>query len=78
MTLTKDTLKILHVSDNGLPDWRIEKAALSAKNKNPDNQVFFAGLPLKPNYRYNFNFDWIYSLEWDFKNRITLYSITLL
>ena len=35
-------MKILHISDDPLPDWRVEKSALSLKNK--DNQVYFAGV----------------------------------
>jgi Glycosyltransferase Family 4 len=36
-------LRVLHLSDYALPDWRIEKSAISALNRN--HQVFFAGLP---------------------------------
>jgi hypothetical protein len=34
-------MRILHLSDDGLPDWRVEKSALSAKKKG--HEVFFAG-----------------------------------
>jgi glycosyltransferase involved in cell wall biosynthesis len=34
-------MRILHLSDDGLPDWRVEKSALSAKKKG--YEVFFAG-----------------------------------
>jgi hypothetical protein len=61
------SLKILHISDGSLPDWRIEKSALSVKKKNPDNQVFFAGLPIKR--FYNFTFDKYYTLPWDYQAR---------
>lgn len=66
--MSKDSLNILHISDNSLPDWRIEKAALSAKKRDTDNKVFFAGTPL-PKNTYNFTFDWIYNLDWDYKAR---------
>jgi hypothetical protein len=34
-------MRILHLSDDGLPDWRVEKSALSAKKNG--YEVFFAG-----------------------------------
>ena len=34
-------MRILHLSDDGLPDWRVEKSAQSAKKKG--YEVFFAG-----------------------------------
>jgi len=34
-------MKILHLSDDGLPDWRVEKSALTAVKQG--HQVFFAG-----------------------------------
>jgi hypothetical protein len=34
-------MRILHLSDDGLPDWRVEKSALTAKKNGHD--VFFAG-----------------------------------
>jgi hypothetical protein len=34
-------MRILHLSDDGLPDWRVEKSALSAKKEG--YEVFFAG-----------------------------------
>jgi hypothetical protein len=34
-------MKILHLSDDGLPDWRVEKSALTAKKKG--HEVFFGG-----------------------------------
>lgn len=66
---TNNTLKILHVSDNGLPDWRIEKSALSAKKRDINNKVYFAGL--FPHRYVNLNppFDWTYFLDWDYKAR---------
>ena len=35
-------MKILHVSESGLPDWRIEKAAITGY-EDGKNQVFFFG-----------------------------------
>jgi len=34
-------MRILHLSDDGLPDWRVEKSALTAKKYG--HEVFFAG-----------------------------------
>jgi len=34
-------MKILHLSDDGLPDWRVEKSALTAKKSG--HEVFFGG-----------------------------------
>ena len=34
-------MKILHLSDDGLPDWRVEKSALTAKKNG--HEVFFGG-----------------------------------
>ena len=34
-------MKVLHLSEYGLPDWRIEKSAITAKREGHD--VFFAG-----------------------------------
>ncbi len=34
-------MRILHLSDDGLPDWRVEKSALTARKNG--HQVFFAG-----------------------------------
>jgi glycosyltransferase involved in cell wall biosynthesis len=41
-------MKILHLSDGALPDWRIEKSAMSASNFG--HEVFFAGMPKSDNY----------------------------
>lgn len=65
-------MRILHLSDSSLPDWRIEKAALSSKKGG--HQVFFGGMlssnysnkifdeihiiPWIPNARYKFPFFW--------------------
>ena len=34
-------MRILHLSDDGLPDWRVEKSALTARKNG--HQIFFAG-----------------------------------
>ncbi len=34
-------MRVLHLSDDGLPDWRVEKSALTAKKHG--HQVFFVG-----------------------------------
>ena len=52
-------MKVLHLSDYALPDWRIEKSAISALNRN--YQVFFAGLPSHTN---NNIFSKIYEIKW--------------
>ena len=59
-------LKILHVSDDPLPDWRVEKSALTLKKDN--NIVFFAGK--EPSFNYTRNiFNKIFSLNWTPKSR---------
>lgn len=52
-------MRVLHLSDYALPDWRIEKSAISALNRN--YQVFFAGLPSHPS---NSIFSKIYEINW--------------
>jgi hypothetical protein len=59
-------LKILHVSDDPLPDWRVEKSVISLKNKG--NLVYFAGL--KPSFTYNRKvFNKIFHLNWNPRTR---------
>lgn len=58
-------MRILHLSHESLPDWRIEKAAISALNHN--HEVAFAGKYPK-NYN-NETFSKIYSLVWTAKAR---------
>jgi glycosyltransferase involved in cell wall biosynthesis len=53
-------MRILHLSDDGLPDWRVEKAAMTAKKNG--HEVFFGG-------RLNSNshstaFSEIYPIKW--------------
>jgi glycosyltransferase involved in cell wall biosynthesis len=58
-------LRILHLSHESLPDWRIEKAAISALNDS--HEVAFAGIYPK-NYN-NKTFSEIYNLVWTAKAR---------
>ncbi len=58
-------MRILHLSHESLPDWRIEKAAISALNNS--HEVAFAGKYTK-NYN-NETFSKIYSLVWTAKAR---------
>ena len=57
-------MKVLHLSESSLPDWRIEKSAITAKREGHD--VFFAGENSKHNYR-NFIFNKIYQFHWNFR-----------
>jgi glycosyltransferase involved in cell wall biosynthesis len=61
-------MRILHVSHESLPDWRIEKSAISAANS--DNKVFFAGRVSNP---YSGKvFSKIYKISWTAKARLGL------
>jgi glycosyltransferase involved in cell wall biosynthesis len=62
-------LKILHLSNEGLPDWRVEKAARSAKNRG--FSVDFAGSSPK-NWYCNTTFSHIYEVNWTAKARYGL------
>lgn len=56
-------MKILHVSESGLPDWRIEKAAITGY-EDGKNQVFFCGCGTS-NYLREFKvFSKIYEIIW--------------
>ena len=57
-------MKILHLSESSLPDWRIEKSAITAKREGYD--VFFAGENNVRDYR-NFIFDKIYQFHWNMR-----------
>jgi glycosyltransferase involved in cell wall biosynthesis len=58
-------MRILHVSHESLPDWRIEKSAIAAANL--DNEVFFAG---RVSHSYARNvFSKIYKIDWSAKAR---------
>ncbi|HEX7179767.1 MAG TPA: hypothetical protein VF220_08575 [Nitrososphaeraceae archaeon] len=53
-------MRILHLSDAGLPDWRVEKAATTGLKNG--HQVYFGG-----DVRYNFDssiFSEIYPIHW--------------
>jgi Glycosyltransferase Family 4 len=58
-------LKILHLSHESLPDWRIEKAAISALNNS--HEVAFAGI--YPKDYNNDTFSEIFSMVWTAKAR---------
>ena len=53
-------LKVLHISESSLPDWRIEKSAITAKREGYD--VFFAGQKKREDY-LNDIFNKIYEIE---------------
>lgn len=60
-------LRILHLSDQGLPDWRIEKSAISASNLG--HETMFGGR--NPTNYYNRNtFSKIYEINWTAKARL--------
>ncbi len=58
-------MKILHLSHESLPDWRIEKAAISALNNS--HEVAFAGI--YPKDYNNDTFSEIFSMVWTAKAR---------
>jgi len=59
-------LKILHLSTEGLPDWRIEKSALTASSRG--HEVVFAGS--KSPFKYDRNtFSKLYEVTWTAKAR---------
>jgi len=61
-------LRILHFSNDGLPDWRIEKSAISALNVG--HEVAFAG---KKPINYNRKtFSRIYEVNWTAKARLAI------
>src|ERR671914_724001 len=61
-------MRILHVSHDSLPDWRIEKSAITASNLG--NEVFFAG-KLSNDYSSE-SFAKIYKINWNAKARLGL------
>src|SRR5919106_1549610 len=61
-------MRVLHVSHESLPDWRIEKSAITASNRG--NDVFFAG-KLSNDYSRN-SFIKIYKIDWNAKARLGL------
>ena len=58
-------MKILHLSHEGLPDWRVEKSAITAARNG--HQVFFCGRP--SNYETTL-FHKIYQINWNAKARL--------
>jgi glycosyltransferase involved in cell wall biosynthesis len=61
-------MRVLHVSHESLPDWRIEKSAITAANTN--NEVFFVG---RVSNSYNRKtFSKIYKINWGAKARFGL------
>ena len=61
-------MRVLHVSHESLPDWRIEKSAITASNLG--NDVFFAG-KLSNDYSRK-SFAKIYKINWNAKARLGL------
>ena len=59
-------MKILHLSDRGLPDWRIEKAAITALKEG--HEVLFAGGKAPNNY-YRKIFIKNYEINWSARSR---------
>ena len=57
-------LRILHLSTEGLPDWRIEKSAITAKSQGHD--VLFAGSKSPFNYDRK-TFSKVYEITWTAK-----------
>jgi glycosyltransferase involved in cell wall biosynthesis len=53
-------MRILHLSDDGLPDWRVEKSALTAKKAG--HEVFFGGR--LSNIAPSTTFSEIYPIKW--------------
>ncbi|MFY9565401.1 MAG: glycosyltransferase, partial [Nitrososphaeraceae archaeon] len=61
-------MRVLHVSHESLPDWRIEKSAITAANMN--NEVFFVGRASNSYTRKTFSN--IYKISWGAKTRLGL------
>ncbi|MFZ0344932.1 MAG: hypothetical protein WAL24_07215, partial [Nitrososphaeraceae archaeon] len=61
-------MRVLHVSHESLPDWRIEKSAITAANMN--NEVFFVGRASNSYTRKTFSK--IYKISWGAKARLGL------
>src|SRR5919106_4979886 len=61
-------MRVLHVSHESLPDWRIEKSAITAANMN--NEVFFVGRVSNSYTRKTFSK--IYKISWGAKARFGL------
>ena len=61
-------MRILHLSDDGLPDWRVEKSAITSSNLG--HEVIFGG-KCSPAYRGK-TFSKIYQIKWTAKSRMGL------
>ena len=59
-------MKVLHVSQLGLPDWRVEKSAITGINYG--YKVFFAGLSSPVSINNSKVFEKIYKLNWPVTN----------
>ena len=59
-------MRILHLSHEALPDWRIEKSAISASNR--EHEVIFAGSKISPFYKRKV-FSKIFEVNWTAKAR---------
>lgn len=57
-------MKVIHISEYGLPDPRLEKSAITARRKG--YHVYFVGGPKQDDYR-NLIFDKIYEIKFDVK-----------
>jgi glycosyltransferase involved in cell wall biosynthesis len=62
-------MKILHLSDGSLPDWRVEKSAISGLNLG--HEVFFAGTARSKHYD-NKTFSKIYEINWTTRAKLAL------
>ena len=59
-------MKVLHVSQRGLPDWRVEKSAITGISNG--YKVFFAGLSSPESINNSKVFEKIYKLNWQIAN----------
>ena len=64
-------MRILHLSDSSLPDWRIEKAAISSKNRG--YEVYFAGKKISPNYQSIFEKNFVINWTSRARNKFPVY-----
>ncbi|VFJ15005.1 glycosyltransferase [Candidatus Nitrosocosmicus franklandus] len=64
-------MRILHLSDSSLPDWRIEKAAISSKNRG--HKVYFAGRKTSQNYESIFEKNFVIPWNSRSRNRFPVY-----
>jgi hypothetical protein len=64
-------IRVLHLSDSSLPDWRIEKAAISSKNRG--YEVYFAGKKISENYKSIFDKNLVINWNSRSRNRFPVY-----